>query len=164
LQQPVRIIGIGNDHRRDDAAGLEVVRRLKEQGVQPSSLGEHAGESMALLDAWSGAAAVILVDAAASGAPPGTLHRLEAGREPLPARFFRGSTHAFSLADAVELGRALGRLPPRVIFYGIEGREFGAGTGLSPEAARATRQAVEQILKEFRALQSSAGGGIKRKL
>jgi hydrogenase maturation protease len=155
----VRIIGIGNDYRRDDAAGLEVVRRLKELGAEPAALAEHAGESVGLLEAWTGAAAVILVDAVSSGAPPGTLHRLEAGRDPLPARYFRGSTHAFSPADAVELGRALGRLPPRVIVYGIEGREFDAGAGLSQEVARAVGEAAEQILREFHALQASAGRG-----
>lgn len=154
----VRIIGIGNDYRRDDAAGLEVIRRLKERGIEPAALAEHAGESVSLLEAWRGAAAVILVDAVASGAPPGTLHRLEAGRQPLPARFFRGSTHAFSLADAVELGRALGRLPPRLDVYGIEGREFSSGTGLTPEVARAVNEAAEQIFLEFHALLSQMVG------
>jgi hydrogenase maturation protease len=154
----VRIIGIGNDYRRDDAAGLEVLRRLKERGMDPAALAEHPGESVALLEAWRGAAAVILVDAVASGSPPGTVHRLEAGRQPLPARFFRGSTHAFSLADAVELGRALGRLPQRVIVYGIEGREFGAGTGLTPEVIEAVGQAAEQIFLEFHALRSQTVG------
>ena len=46
-----------------------------------------------------------------SGAAPGTTRRLDASRERLPAELFRGSTHALGLAEAVELARALDRLP-----------------------------------------------------
>ncbi len=150
----VRIIGLGNPYRSDDAAGLEVVRRLRERGLDPSALREFSGDGAGLVEAWQGAAAVILVDAVSSGAAPGTVHRLEAGEKTLPAVLFRGSTHAFSLAEAVELARALGRLPRRVIVYGIEGRQFAAGTELSAEVARATLQAAEQIFQEFRVLQT----------
>ena len=38
-----------------------------------------------------------------SGAAPGTIHRLDATETPVPSRFFHYSTHAFSVAQAVEL-------------------------------------------------------------
>ncbi|MFP5364517.1 MAG: hydrogenase maturation protease, partial [Thermoleophilia bacterium] len=105
------VLGIGNDWRGDDAAGLEVARRLRAAGVRAAG---SAGDPSGLLDAWDGEREVILVDAVRSGAAPGTLHRLDARARPLPARLFRGSTHHLSVADAVELGRALGRLPERL--------------------------------------------------
>ena len=65
----------------------------------------------ALMDAWEGAETVWLVDAVSSGAQAGAVHRVDASEEELPARLFRASTHHFGLAEAVELARALGRLP-----------------------------------------------------
>ena len=52
-------------------------------------------------------------------------------------RSLRSSTHAFGVADAVELARALGRLPGRLDVYAIEGASFTAGDSLSPEVERA---------------------------
>jgi hypothetical protein len=37
------------------------------------------------------------------------------------------------VADAVDLGRALERLPRSLQIYGAEGGNFAAGKGLSPE-------------------------------
>ena len=64
----------------------------------------------------------------------------------------RGSTHALGVAEAIELGRALGRLPRRLLVFGIEGGSFDAGAGLSPEVERA----VGQLTDELRARQSAA--------
>ena len=46
-------------------------------------------------------------------------------------------THAIDLSDAVELARALGRLPGRLDVYAIEGASFTAGDALSPDVERA---------------------------
>lgn len=58
-------------------------------------------------------------------------------------------THAFSVADVIELARALGRQPGRLIGYGIEGAEFGAGTGLTPQAARGVDAVVARLTGEL---------------
>ncbi len=134
----MRVIGLGNAWRRDDAAGLEVARRLGGRALE----GEPAG----LIEALEGADEAVVVDAVSSGAPPGTVHRLEAGSSPLPAELFGvSSTHALGLAEAVELARALGRLPARVVVYGIEGADFAPGSGLSPEVAAAVDRVVEEV-------------------
>ena len=104
------------------------------------------GEPSSLLDAGDGEEHVILVDAVSSGEKPGTIHRLDAGAGPLPAQLFGVSTHHLSVADAVELGRSLGRLPERLEVYGIEGAAFGAGRGLTPAVA----EAVEAVASELR--------------
>jgi len=92
---------------------------------------------------WSGEDAVLLVDAVSSGAPAGTLHRLDAVAEPLPPALFAASTHHLGVADAVELARALGRLPAKVVVIGIEGACFDAGEGLSIEVETAVERAVQ---------------------
>ena len=94
------------DHGSDDAAGLLVARKLRERGIQARELG---GEGLALLDAWSGWADVIVVDAVKSGAPPGTITIWDARTSRLPMGQFRCSTHALGVADAIELARALDR-------------------------------------------------------
>ena len=140
------VLGVGNQWRRDDAAGLEVARRLDRELPRGVRVLEREGEPTGLLDAWQGEREVVLVDAVSSGAKPGTLHRLDAIAAPLPAELFRASTHHMSVAEAVELGRALGRLPERLELYGIEGADFGAGSGLTPEV----ELAVERLAAELR--------------
>jgi hydrogenase maturation protease len=144
------IIGLGNEYRGDDAVGLVVARRLKEAAPQPVQVLEESGDGAALMESWQGAATVILIDAVQSGAKPGTLHRLDARAQPITKKFFRFSTHAFGVAEAVELARALGRLPSRLIVYGVEGKRFEAGVGLSPEIEAAAQQVVERALEELR--------------
>lgn len=143
------IIGIGNEYRSDDAAGLLVARRLLQQTRDNVTLIEHSGEGAALMETWRSADAVILIDAVNSGAEAGTIHRLEAHAQPIPLRFFRYSTHAFSVAEAIELARALGELPRRLIVYGIEGKNFKAGEGLSGEVEIAVGDAVERVIREL---------------
>ncbi len=144
------VIGIGNAWRRDDGAGLLVARLLRGTLTGAEVL-EREGEPAGLIDAWDGATSLWLVDAVSSGSPAGTVHRIDLAEEELPPELFRASTHHLGLAEAVELARALGRLPQRVVFYGIEGASFEAGEGVTPgvedavtRVAQAVREEVEQ--------------------
>jgi len=147
----VLVIGVGNAYRRDDAAGLEAGRRLAAAAAGRVTAREASGEGAALLDAWEGAGLVILIDAVHSGARAGTIRRVDVRAEAVPAGFFRYSTHAFGVAEAVELGRALGRLPDRLIVFGIEGKDFTAGVGLSPAVERGVARVVRRALAEIAA-------------
>ena len=109
---------------------------------------EREGEPTGLLDAWDGADALWLVDAVLSGAAPGTVHRLDASREELPAELFRASTHHLGLAEAVELARALGRLPSRVVFYGIEAASVDVGDELTPQVEAAVDRVADALRDE----------------
>jgi hydrogenase maturation protease len=141
------VIGVGNPWRGDDAVGLVVAQRLRTELPETVDVLEREGEPTSLIDAWDGADAVWLVDAVSSGAPPGTVHRLDA-RDELPAELFRASTHHLGLAEAVELARAVGRLPPRLVVYGIEGASFATGARLSPEVAAAAELAGSAVREE----------------
>ena len=109
---------------------------------------EREGEPTALIDAWDGADAVWLVDAVSSGAEVGTVHRLDASESELPTELFRASTHHVGLAEAVELARALGRLPAQTVVYGIEGASFRVGEELTPAVAAAIEPVAEAVRKE----------------
>jgi hydrogenase maturation protease len=131
------VIGVGTRWAGDDAAGLAVARRVGGRELE--------GDPASLLDAWAGADHVVVVDAAASGAPPGTIRRFDAGAGSLPARLMRTSTHALGVPEAIELARALGRLPARLEVYAIEGARFTAGAELSPAVERAVRELAESL-------------------
>jgi hydrogenase maturation protease len=143
------VIGIGNAWRSDDAVGLRVARELR--GTLPDGVDviEHEGEPTALVDAWDGADALWLVDTVVSGAAPGTVHRLDAGERELPAELFRASTHHLGLAEAVELARALDRLPARVVFYGIEAGSVDVGDELTPEVEAAVDRVADALRAEI---------------
>jgi hydrogenase maturation protease len=144
----VRVVCVGNRWRSDDAVGLEVAGRL--QGTLPAGveLSEREGEPTALIDAWRGADAVWLVDAVSSGAEAGTVHRLDASERELPTELFRASTHHVGLAEAVELARALGRLPRQTVVYGVEGASFEVGDELTPAVAATVERVAEAVRGE----------------
>jgi hydrogenase maturation protease len=145
------VIGIGNEMRGDDGAGPVVAGRVGKAGLPRVKVLTLAGDGAAIMDAFDGAGTVFLVDAVSSGAQAGTIHRIDAGAQTLPTEFFHYSTHAFGLAEAVEMARVLGRLPARTIVYGIEGGSFLSGEGLTPAVAEAARKASDALLGEIEA-------------
>jgi hydrogenase maturation protease len=155
---PVLIIGVGNDYRSDDAVGLAVVRTLKTKELPGILCLESDGDGTTLIDTWSHASRVIIIDAISSGAQPGTVYRFDAQPgtvyrfdaliQQLPASYSFSSTHAFGVAEAIQLARTLDQLPASFIVYGIEGKKFVAGTELSPEVERAVQEVVELVERE----------------
>ena len=138
------ILGCGNPDRSDDAAGILVARRLRELGIPAE---EFVGDAPGLIDAWSGWADVIVVDAMKSGASPGTIKTWTARTSAFPAGQFRCSTHAFGVAEAIELARAIDRLPWKLVVVGIEGIRFEWGGLPSAEVAEAIERLAQRIVK-----------------
>src|SRR5215472_16154878 len=145
MSSPILVIGVGNEYRSDDGVGLVVARKLRAKNLSDMLIIESSGDGAALMEAWKAAHSVILIDAAASGRAPGTIHRFDAVTQPLPTNFSFHSTHAFGVAEAIGLARALQQLPPRLMVYAIEGKNFTAGVGLSPKVARAVQKVIAQI-------------------
>ncbi len=137
---------LGNRYRGDDAVGPLVADRLRAAGA---AVLECDDEPTRLLDAWAGLDLVVIVDAVSSGATAGTVHRVEAGEGPLPGDLGLASTHAFSVPDALELGRALGRVPRRVLVIGVEGVAFGMGDPVTPAVEAALDGVAEAVLAEL---------------
>jgi hydrogenase maturation protease len=77
------------------------------------------------------------------------IRRIAAHEGPLPAALSGSSTHLLGIADAIELARALGRLPERTIVYGIEGETFAAGDDLSEPVAAAVERVVAAVQREL---------------
>src|SRR5579884_2030440 len=143
------VIGIGNSYRSDDGIGLAVLELLQAEQLPGVRLLECEGEVSALLDAWQGVDAVVRIDAVSSNAPPGTMYRFDLLAQPLPREVSFQSTHAFGVAEALELGQVLNQLPASLIVYAIEGKSFAAGIGLSDEVAFAVQEVVRRLMCEL---------------
>ena len=146
------LIGVGNEFRDDDAIGIFVVREIRRRNPGLTNVREASGEGSALMEAWSGADTVFIVDAVSSGKAPGAIHRLDASVREIPRGLFHYSSHAFGVAEAVEVARRLGSLPRHVILYGIEGKEFGTGVGLSDPVVRSVPELIAMIEEQLHAV------------
>lgn len=144
-----RVIGLGNPHRGDDAVGRRVAAGLRERVPQEVSVIEHDGEPGGLLELLRGAAAAYLVDAAVSGAPPGTIRRFDVLEADLPVLQGTTSTHGLGLAEAVELARALNQLPARCFVYVVEARSFEPWAALCPAVGAAVDALIVRILADI---------------
>jgi Ni,Fe-hydrogenase maturation factor len=141
-------------------------------GPVPSLRVVECADPADLLDLWDGLRRVVLVDAVlgTDGELPGTVVVLRTGpeRPPLPGRPWGGAgpggTHLLGLAGAVELARALGRLPEDLAVVGVTVRGAGAagpaageaapaafrlGSGLSPELVAVLDGAARTALREL---------------
>jgi hydrogenase maturation protease len=143
------VAGIGNLFRGDDGFGPEVARRLAVQdlpaGVRVADFGTRGHDlAYAMLDRYD---AVVLVDAARRGGPPGTLYTLE----PTPADLAAGpvETHGVDLPGVFALVRAMGGSLPLIRLVGCEPADVGpddeGALGLSAPVAAVVDRAAELV-------------------
>ena len=150
----VVVIGVGNEFRRDDGIGPEVVSRLQGQtaGTVPAvQLLISDGEPTRMIEAWTGASLAVVVDAILASLPnPGRRHRIELDR----ADFWDirpVSSHGLSLGNAIGLAKALDRMPDRLIIHAVEAADFGQGIGLTPAVAAAAAPLTAAVLRDLAA-------------
>ncbi len=153
----VAVIGIGQNLRGDDAAGLAAVRQWQENFPETASRPEVRVETdempgLALLDLIEGVDAAILVDAVRSSALPGTIHLL--GKEDLAAfPVDAKSAHGWGVAETLNMGRLLGKIDNTAVrLIGIEAEQMNVGHGLSKTVQDSIPLACEAIQEEIKAL------------
>ncbi len=137
------IVGVGNPDRGDDGVGLVVA------GIAGAILGVRvrtAIDPFDIVDAWGFADVAVVVDATRGASAPGVVTTFDVAVDPFPKVFPASSTHGLGVADAVALGKALGRMPRRLVVVGVEGETFD-GSGLSPVVADAVDAAVGRVLE-----------------
>jgi len=144
-----KIFGIGNPWRRDDAAGPATAHILGEMRLPGVEVREECDGGATILNSWQPGDRVFLIDAAVSGSPPGSIHRIDAKDNPIPSDVFPCSTHDLGAAEVAEFARVLGKLPEVLVVYGVEGLNFEQGEGMSAEVALACRKAAEEIRHEI---------------
>lgn len=156
---PTRIIGLGNPLLSDDAAGLHVVRALRQKlaGQDGVELYELSVSPPRLPELFAGAERLIIVDSIKTrGGKPGTVLRwrmvAEApeGELEWPCEFepegVRGS-HAADLRAAFRMARLMGaQLPQEVWVFAVEAEDVTTfREQLTPAVACAVPALVEEI-------------------
>ncbi len=145
LSPRVVVAGIGNVYRGDDGVGPVIAARLGPMLPSSVLVLEGLDDPIELIDAWEGVELAVVVDAVVSSAKPGTVHQLEISG-PLPAMFRRLSTHLFSVAQVIELGAVLERMPDRLVVIGVEAAEVNQGrVGLTAQVEAAADRVVADV-------------------
>ena len=143
------VIGVGNSDRGDDGIGPAVISRLR--GRLPAGVLaiECRGDLLGLIDEWKGLAGIVVIDAMAPRGRGGRIERLDLVGEPVAAEFAPSSTHAFGLAETIEIARSLNQLPRHLIAHLVEGERFGIGAPLSPAVAAVVDTVADRVLAEL---------------
>jgi hydrogenase maturation protease len=145
----ILVLGIGNTLLGDEGVGVAVVDHLRAEGGLPVDVDLLDGGtgSMVLLEPMRVARRMILVDATADGAPPGTIHRLV----PRFSADFPPSltAHDIGLRDLLDTFYLLGETP-KVVLYAISIRfPQEIHFGLSPEIAEAVPIVADRIREDL---------------
>jgi hydrogenase maturation protease len=147
---PAVVIGVGNEFRRDDGAGPAVIARLRGLAPPGVRLVVTDGEPARLVEAWTGAALAVVVDAVRAEPPcPGKIHRFVLD-QPRAGTGRGTSSHGLGLDDAIALAAALDRMPGRLIVHAIEAADLTQGPGLSPPVAAAVALVARAVLADLR--------------
>lgn len=160
----IKIIGIGQSLRGDDAAGLEAVKlwgETRQSKVNQPTIQVELLElpGVGLLDHLVGVRMAILVDAVRSSnlAKPGTLYIItESQLEAFTGG--SGSAHGWGVAETLTLGRKLmpSSLPAKLFLVGIEAGQLDLGEKLSPEVEAALPE-VTRLIEQLIGEQSAQG-------
>lgn len=144
------VIGLGNVVLSDDGLGVHAVRRLLEHhafehGVE---LIEGGTAGLLLLPHLADARQAIVIDAIDTGAPAGTLTRLE-GADWARAFALRMTPHDVGLADLLGAAQLTGAWPERLVLHGAQPASTAIGTELTAPVAAALDPLVDAIVAEL---------------
>jgi hydrogenase maturation protease len=149
-RQRIVVIGVGNEFRRDDGIGPEVLSRLRGRTPDGVRLVTSDGEPARMIEAWTGASLAVVIDAVLTEhASPGRLHRIvvdqASGAAARPI-----SSHGLGLGESIALARAVDRMPERLVVHAVEAAEVGYGVGLTPAVAAAADALTDAVLRDLR--------------
>ncbi len=135
----VIVLGVGNSLLADDGAGVHAIRCLRDAVPEPEIEWLDAGTlNFSLLHYFDGARALLVIDAAKLGEPPGAVNVyfgdemdrvIGAGR--------RNSVHEAGLADLLAMARLQDWLPRHRALITVQPQRVDWGEALSPPVAAA---------------------------
>lgn len=153
MRSRVLVAGMGNDLRRDDGFGIEVIRRFVREGPSEGVRAIEAGiAGLGLVqELMDGYEALIILDATDRDGPPGTVYLLEAEVPEMEdfteddRRDFLADTHYTVPSKALTLARALGVLPDHSYILGCQPEDSSLGMGLSEPVERGAAESVTRL-------------------
>lgn len=138
----VVVVGVGNLLMGDDGMGIWVTEELRKAGLPDGVLALDGGTALLdVLEEVEGADRLVIVDAMSGDSPPGTVYVL--GSDDLKDRRGRFSLHDIGVAEMLEIGRLIYRIPEDVVLVGVEPEHVGPGIGLS----RTLREKLQEVVR-----------------
>lgn len=155
------VLGLGNELYGDDAVGIHVVRKLREDFEKPEKtakwlenveLEECSLSGLALLEVIVDYKKLVIIDTIKKEKPlTGKIHLLEKkDLRHIPSP----SPHYFSIPQSIELGKKLGlQVPSKIKIIAVEVKnQYNLGEGLTEEMTKAVPaivKEVKKVLQEF---------------
>lgn len=137
----IRVVGLGNAWRGDDAVGLLTAERLEQQAIAGIEVLRLETPDWQMFEGLRSEDHLIVIDGCLNGSPPGTILRLDI-HELSTCGLRHCSSHGLGLAHWLAMAAALGEETGRLLIYAVSIGQTKMGAPLSPEVA----QAIEQLL------------------
>ena len=149
---PVTVLGIGNIILRDEGFGVRAMEYLGEHYTFPQEVRLLDGGTLGpeLLHFVTGTEKLLILDAVAGDAAPGTVYRFE--NDAVMAHFQeKMSSHEIGIQDVLAWLTVTDHAIPNVVVLGMQPYEVAAGLTLSSEMAAAlpafAHRAVEELIR-----------------
>ena len=146
----MKIIGLGNRLRGDDAIGPVVLDSLKNKDIPiPLELIEAGSDAFTLLEHLNFFEPIIIVDCAEMGCKPGTVKIFDI-REHFNMQENLISLHGFSFAEILGLANSIGPIAPCKII-GVQPETIEFGQPVSEAVRKALPEILNLIIEEAQA-------------
>jgi hydrogenase maturation protease len=153
----IAVVGVGNILMGDEGIGVRVVQALEKSSAKETKRGVEffdAGTALhALLPQLEGYDRMIVVDTVQGGEAPGTIYRFTL--EDLEKR--RGgkadglmmSIHEMDVEDTLSMARLTQKLPPEIIFIGVEPEKVELKEELSSTLEKRMGEYIRTVEQEI---------------
>ncbi|MFC1784582.1 hydrogenase maturation protease [Candidatus Neomarinimicrobiota bacterium] len=143
----IKVIAVGNDLYGDDGIGNAVLQSLEQNpDMKDIELIDGATDALGLIDHFSGADHVIIVDAAQMGENPGTVKVFSKEEIKLKIKMDHLTVHGISLAETFDIAQLVDSLPKNLTIIGIEPKNIGISQNLSDEVTQSIPEVVSNII------------------
>jgi len=145
----IRVVGLGNLMRTDDAVGMLALRGLTQAAGFPPGVEVIEGGTLGLdlLHVFYGVSHLLVLDAVDTGSPPGTLVRFE--DQELSRLPVSRSVHLLGLSDLMNVLELMGAPPMKVVLLGVQPASTDWGTTLTADVHAAQAALIEQALEQI---------------
>ena len=145
----IRVLGLGNLMRSDDAVGMLTLQKLAEDGRLPSGIEMIEGGTLGLdlVHALYGISHLLVLDAVDTGATPGTLTRF-AGQELMHLPTSK-SVHLLGLSDLINVLRLMDAPNTEIVLLGSQPKSTDWGTALTPMVEASQKELIEAALRQI---------------
>ena len=147
--KPILVLGVGNILLGDEGVGVRVVDRLMNEPLPPNvEVCDGATAGADLIDLVAGRDKVIIIDAAQTGAPPGTIFRFTPGQVESDASVIL-SLHEIGVMEAVHMAGILGDGPKEVVIFAVAPKTISPQLQLSPEIRAVIPRIMDIVKREL---------------